>query len=163
MNARTDKTNDHHSETHSSEMKSLIIDVTEKQKIPSSLLEHARELRKRMTDAEELMWELLRNRNFLGLKFRREHPVLPGYILDFYCQKYQLDIEIDGGYHETRDQKDIDTGREQTLTELGIHILRFTNEEVLEQTELVLQRIADAVSLIKSSSLPLSQGRGVAR
>jgi len=163
MNARTDKTNDHHSETHSSEMKSLIIDVTEKQKIPSSLLAHARELRKRMTDAEELMWELLRNRNFLGLKFRREHPVLPGYILDFYCQKYQLDIEIDGGYHETRDQKDIDTGREQTLTELGIHILRFTNEEVLEQTELVLQRIADVVSLVKSSPLPLSHGRGVAR
>ena len=68
----------------------------EGKRLPTELLERARALRREATDAERLLWSLLRDRQFLGLKFRRQHP-LGGYIVDFYCHEARLGIELDGG------------------------------------------------------------------
>ena len=68
----------------------------EGKRLPAELLERARALRREATDAERFLWSLLRNRQFLGLKFRRQHP-LGGYIVDFYCHEARLGIELDGG------------------------------------------------------------------
>lgn len=128
------------------------------QKINPELLEHAREMRKNETPAEDFMWNLLRNRRFLGYKFRRQHPVAQKYILDFFCDELRLGLELDGDYHSSQDQKEYDEGRTYELTELGIKIIRFSNQEVLWETEKVLETIRDFATT-KSLS-PLSLGRG---
>jgi very-short-patch-repair endonuclease len=85
-----------------------------KSKRPSHTLpavrQQAKELRKSMTNAEELLWQRLRNRNWRGLKFRRQCPIGP-FIADFYCAQFRLVIEIDGGIHER--QREADQARSQ--------------------------------------------------
>lgn len=125
------------------------------QKINPELLEHAREMRKNETPAEDFMWNLLRNRRFLGYKFRRQHPVAQKYILDFFCDELRLGLELDGDYHSSQDQKEYDEGRTYELTELGIKIIRFSNQEVLWETEKVLETIRNF-----ATTTPLSFGRG---
>jgi very-short-patch-repair endonuclease len=129
------------------------------QKINPELLEHAREMRKNETPAEDFMWNLLRNRRFLGYKFRRQHPVAQKFILDFFCDELRLGLELDGDYHNSQDQKEYDEGRSYELAELGIKIIRFSNQEVLWETEKVLETIRDFATT-KSQSQPLSFGRG---
>lgn len=87
-----------------------------------------------------MLWESLRGEKLNGLKFRRQHPVHI-YIADFYCHRLRLIIEVDGGYHLKKEQKLQDTNRTEELKNLGVHILRFTNEEVLLQKEQVLNKI----------------------
>jgi len=94
----------------------------------------ARELRKNQTNAEKILWEKLRNRKFLGLKFTRQHPVYyfkdgrkNFFIADFFCSELKLIIELDGKIHEK--QKDYDKVREELLKSKEIDILRFNNEE----------------------------------
>jgi len=113
--------------------------------LPDSLVETARHLRKNQTEAEDLLWELLRNKQLNGYKFRRQHPIKPGFVLDFYCVKEKLTIEIDGEYHNSEDQKYADEERTAILEDKGIDVIRFQNSEVLEQTEQVLQEIADTL------------------
>jgi N-methylhydantoinase A/oxoprolinase/acetone carboxylase beta subunit/N-methylhydantoinase B/oxoprolinase/acetone carboxylase alpha subunit/very-short-patch-repair endonuclease len=123
--------------------------------IPTSLLQNAKELRKNQTDAEQLLWTLLRNRSFGDLKFRRQHPVVISgtrYILDFYCEEARVAIELDGGQHA--DAIDRDRRRDALLSEHGVTTLRYWNHEVLASTEPVLSAIWDAVF---PSPLPLSQ------
>lgn len=67
-------------------------------RLPEDLLRHAREMRSGMTDAEALMWKLLRNRRVADAKFRRQHP-MGRFILDFYCDEKMLAVELDGGQH----------------------------------------------------------------
>jgi very-short-patch-repair endonuclease len=112
--------------------------------LPTILLERARELRKRATNAERLLWQLLRNRQIAGAKFRRQHPI-PPYILDFYCHEHRLAVEIDGGQHNQPAGMKRDRRRTEFLREQGIRVLRFWNHEVLNETEAVLQVIYDAV------------------
>ncbi len=123
--------------------------------IPTTLLENAKQLRKNQTDAEQLLWALLRNRCFGDLKFRRQHPVLVSgkrYILDFFCEETRIAIELDGGQHvETSDR---DSRRDALLAQHGVTTLRYWNHEVLSNTEFVLSAIWDAVF---PSPLPLSQ------
>ena len=78
-----------------------------KKPIDPHLLKLARKLRKQQTDAEQLLWQLLRNDNFCELKFRRQYPVDP-YVLDFYCHEARLGIELDGGQHNVSDKKRTD-------------------------------------------------------
>jgi type I restriction-modification system DNA methylase subunit len=78
--------------------------VTVETQISSQLLANARELRKNQTEAEELLWQVLRNRQLNNLKFRRQHPLKVGFVLDFYCAEAKLGIEIDGGYHTEKEQ-----------------------------------------------------------
>lgn len=101
----------------------------------------ARDLRRRATSAEDLLWEMLRDRRLAGLKFRRQHPVGP-FVIDFCCPARRLAIELDGGVHETRRQED--TEREAVLTAAGYRVLRFPNGAVCERMEEVLSTIADA-------------------
>lgn len=100
----------------------------------------AKELRKSMTVAEEILWKHLRNNKLNGLKFRRQHP-LDIFIADFYCHNVRLIIELDGGIHDTPEQKEYDEGRTFELEEKGFKILRLKNEEVIKNIENVLFRI----------------------
>lgn len=112
-------------------------------KVDPVILAFARNNRKEATHAESFLWEILRNRKLNGLKFRRQHPIEDKFVLDFYCAEHRLALEIDGGYHLDQDQKEYDEGRTYELAELGLTVLRFTNQEVLFETEKVLQGILD--------------------
>jgi very-short-patch-repair endonuclease len=108
----------------------------------------AAELRKSMTYAEKVLWQQLRNRKVEGLKFRRQHPVSI-FILDFYCHEKKLAIEVDGGIHQSEDQREWDKNRTFELNELGITVLRFANEEVIDSTQKVIDSIMEYLSFIK--------------
>lgn len=95
---------------------------------------NARELRARQTKAESLLWYVLRNRRLVGLKFRRQYPIEP-FIADFACIEHRLVVEIDGGYHDYIYQKDL--SRQKHIEDTGWQVLRFSNEEVLQDVEAV--------------------------
>ena len=103
------------------------------------LKERAEEMRKNPTEAERVLWEALRA-NGLDVKFRQQH-IIEDFIVDFYCNKYKVTIEVDGGYHNTDDQTISDKQRTARLNELGYTELRFTNEEVLCDLDKVLKTI----------------------
>ena len=105
-----------------------------------SLFERANLLRKNLTDAELLLWKNLRNRRLIVCKFRRQHPV-GKYVVDFYCHEKLLVIELDGGIHENPDVKERDEGRENDLKNLGLTIIRFKNEEIESDLDIVLNEI----------------------
>ena len=116
-----------------------------KTKVPPQLLTFARRLRKEQTSAENLIWALLRNRRFMGRKFRRQHPV-DGYILDFHCHEERLAIELDGSQHGEADTVAHDVVRTKALRRKGIRLLRFWNNDILVRTESVLQGIFTALT-----------------
>ncbi|MGI5917992.1 MAG: endonuclease domain-containing protein [Anaerolineae bacterium] len=105
----------------------------------------ARHLRHRSTVAESLLWTELRSRRLCGLKFRRQHPIGP-YIADFCCVTARLVIEIDGPVHRRQSQRD--AARTDELHRRGFRVIRFTNEQVLNDIEGVLQGIARACGVI---------------
>jgi len=115
----------------------------------------ARELRKNATDAEQLLWSLLRDRQLLGVKFRRQHPEA-GAILDFAATKYKLAIELDGGQHAQDDKIKKDLLRTQKLEAEGWKVLRFWNNDVLQNLEGVAMTIADTLT----PTLSLNEGEG---
>ncbi len=103
----------------------------------------ARELRQRMTPSENKLWSTLRGRQIEGLKFRRQHPIGP-YIVDFFCAKHRLVIEIDGAIHDCQLQAD-----EQRTAELvvrGYKVIRFSNEEIENNLGGVLEIISRSCS-----------------
>jgi very-short-patch-repair endonuclease len=118
----------------------------------SGLKERARELRKKQTSAEALLWELIRNRQLLGFKFRRQHQ-FGDYVADFYCHEALLVVECDGPLHQPSEQWHHDQNRNAYMIAQGLHLLRFTNEQILDDTEKVLDEIAEF--------LPSPPGRGV--
>jgi len=99
----------------------------------------ARALRNRQTKAESLLWYVLRNRRLCGLKFRRQFPVEP-FIADFACVEARLIVEIDGGYHDYTYADD--RSRQRRLEQSGWKVLRFSNEDVLDDVEAVAVAIA---------------------
>jgi very-short-patch-repair endonuclease len=101
---------------------------------------NARMHRKTSTEAEELLWNNLRNRRLKGVKFRRQHPI-SGYIADFYCHEERLVIEVDGEIHDLSEHTEHDEGRDFEFELQGIHVIRFRNSEILENIEDVLNRI----------------------
>ena len=105
------------------------------------LIEEAKRMRKEPTDAEAALWELLRDKK-LGDKFRRQH-LIDDFIVDFVCLSKNLVIEVDGGYHNDPTQKEYDQQRTLYLNEKGFKVIRFTNEELLGNTEAVLTKIKD--------------------
>ncbi|MGY4520672.1 DUF559 domain-containing protein [Thermostichus sp. MS-CIW-30] len=131
-------------------------------KASQELIARARQLRREATTAESLLWELLRDRRLLGRKFRRQHPI-GQFIADFFCDDARLIIEIDGAVHREPTQQERDRLREEILREHGFAILRFTNEQIFDRTEQVLQEIAAYVtahSYEHPSPLSQSLGRG---
>jgi len=94
----------------------------------------ARDLRKRQTKTEALLWSILRGRRLAGLKFRRQFPIEP-FIADFACIEKNLIIELDGGYHDYVYENDMD--RQRHLENKGWRVIRFSNEDVLEDVDAV--------------------------
>ena len=115
------------------------------------LFELAKELRGRMTVAEAILWDFLKI-NEWHLKFRRQHPIAI-YVADFYCHKLKLVIELDGGYHENMGVKIYDVAREKDMSELGIKVLRFKNEEVINHIKNVLANINDTITSIQKTKM----------
>jgi very-short-patch-repair endonuclease len=101
----------------------------------------ARELRKDQTSAEELLWLLLRNRQLLGFKFRRQHQ-FGRYVADFYCRNAQLVIECDGSAHNPNEQWHHDRNRDAYMELQGLTVLRFSNKRILKDTDSVIDEIA---------------------
>jgi very-short-patch-repair endonuclease len=104
------------------------------------LYEYAKQMRRNSTEAEEALWHRLKNKQVVGLKFRRQHPI-DKFIADFYCHEKRLVIELDGSIHAHDEQRDLDKGRTDTLNEFGIKVLRFKNEEILDNVEEVIKKI----------------------
>ena len=105
-----------------------------------TLLEAARELRSSLTPAECILWNALRNRRFRYRKFQRQVPI-DRFVVDFLCKQSKLILELDGGIHD--DQREHDQEREEYLQERGYRILRFRNEELYKDLEVVLKRIEE--------------------
>lgn len=109
-----------------------------------SLKNHRRELRKNQTEAEKKLWELLRGRRLEGFKFYRQFSIGP-YILDFYCPKIRLGIELDGSLHSEDKAKLYDKDREKYLQTSNIKVIRFWNNEIENDTDKVLERISSEI------------------
>lgn len=114
---------------------------------------NAEKNRKNPTEAESILWDMLKGNN-IGLHFRRQHIILD-YIVDFICIEKGLVIELDGGYHNDPEQKEYDERRTAHLQQLGYTELRFANEELLTNPDAVIARIKEV-----AISLPSLQGRG---
>jgi len=127
-------------------------------------MSHARSLRKRATVPERVLWRRLRNRNFAGFKFRRQHAFEP-YTLDFYCPVAKLAIELDGAGHNFRFARTRDRTRAEFLAQHGIVVLRFWNHQVRQELDSVLQTIWLALAERcgknpSPQSSPFQKGRG---
>ncbi|UCV21009.1 endonuclease domain-containing protein [Ferribacterium limneticum] len=94
-----------------------------------------------MTDAENCLWRHLRGRKIAGFKFRRQHPFLD-YVLDFVCLEKRLIVEVDGGQHQDCEQDQV---RDRRLHEAGFRVVRFWNNQVLQETEVVVEAIWTAL------------------
>lgn len=108
-------------------------------RLPPDLRAFARSMRQDPTDAEERLWRLLRGKA-LGVRFRRQHPV-GRYILDFFCARLKLAVELDGSQHGDSNQARYDERRSQYLETCGIKVIRFANEHLLKNPEDVLEEI----------------------
>lgn len=106
-------------------------------------LGHAKNLRSNQTDAEQRLWYYLRAHRFMGLKFKRQKP-LGRYIVDFVCLEHRLIIELDGGQHT--EQMAYDQHRDAWLRSQGYMVLRFWNNDVMQQLDVVLEQIRIALS-----------------
>jgi very-short-patch-repair endonuclease len=104
------------------------------------LRQAARELRKNMTDAERLLWSKLRKKQLKGLMFTSQKP-LGGYIVDFYCYKANLVVEVDGSQHYSSEGIEYDKVRDECLKNQELKVLRFTNIDVLENIDGVIEVI----------------------
>jgi very-short-patch-repair endonuclease len=107
-----------------------------------------------MTHAEKILWEELRGSK-LGVRFRRQQ-VIQGFIVDFYCHKAALVVEVDGGIHDL--QKEEDERREKVLSALGLRIVRFRNDEVMKSLSRVLEKIKEFI--LHNSHLPRTASAG---
>ena len=116
-----------------------IKNIVTEQRITKEKLQRACELRRDMTAAEKLLWNELRA-NKLGFHFRRQQ-IIAGFIVDFYCHKAALVVEVDGDIHDL--QQEEDTRREKVLTDLGLRIVRLRNEEILKELSMVLESIKE--------------------
>lgn len=112
------------------------------------LKEFSRQNRTNQTLAERVLWNQIRG-NVLGTKVLRQH-IVGDYIVDFLVPYYNLVIEVDGAYHMERDQHDDDLIRSEALNRMGLYVTRFTNEQVLYDTEATVERIKELINKIKT-------------
>ena len=105
------------------------------------LIDAARELRQNSTPAEEIFWEAVRNRKFIGLKFRRQQAI-KFYVVDFYCDKHKLIVELDGTVHDSEEAQFLDQDRSFNLSKWGYKIIRFKNADIFNRLSECLDEIA---------------------
>ena len=109
-----------------------------------NLKRYAQQLRDNMTDAEKRLWWKIRMKQVKGLIFYRQKPI-GEYIVDFYCPKAKLAIEIDGSHHLVGETIEYDRIRDEYIGSLGLTVLRFTNTDVLKNMKAVLERIEEEI------------------
>ena len=110
-----------------------------------NLKEFARQLRNNSTKSEVILWQKLKNKQMYGYDFHRQKPI-GNYIIDFFCQELMLAIEVDGYSHQLEEVYDKDIIKTQKLNQLGISLLRFTDNEVLKDTFNVLLAIENFIA-----------------
>lgn len=108
-----------------------------------------KDLRKKSTRAEKILWEYLRNRKLAGYKFKRQYSV-DAFIIDFYCPKVKLGIEVDGEVHFTDEAKEYDENRSGFLSDFGIEIIRFCNDEIYNTIKVVLNTIENKLGELEN-------------
>jgi len=104
------------------------------------LKEYSRRLRKEMTAAEKLLWSKLRGMQLKGFQVYRQKPI-GRFVVDFYCPKTNLVIELDGGQHYSDEMRTRDGLRDRYLESVGLRVLRFSDREVFEDVTAVLEKI----------------------
>ncbi|MDP4210830.1 MAG: endonuclease domain-containing protein [Bacteroidota bacterium] len=119
------------------------------------MLDHAHTLRMSGTESEDILWQRLRNRRLIGLKFRRQHAI-SGFVADFYCHEARLVVEVDGSIHNTAEQKERDENRTFELQKLGLNVIRVTNDEVMNNVDAAL----DKIKTLATSPSPFGEGAG---
>lgn len=121
-------------------------------KLDPQLLTFAKSMRHTATDAEALMWQVLRAKRFMNLKFRRQHVIVP-YLVDFYCHEISLVVELDGSQHGMDDAIEYDAERTKFLEALELTVVRYWNHDVLRRTDGVLEDLWNVCSELKNNSL----------
>ncbi|MCD4796154.1 MAG: DUF559 domain-containing protein [Candidatus Cloacimonetes bacterium] len=127
---------------------------------PEAIFSAAKELRKKSTEAERILWNEIKSKKLNNIKFRFQVPY-DWFILDFLCPEYKLIIELDGNYHINCKERDFE--RDLYFEEKGYTILRFKNKEVFDNIEKVKKRILIEIDKIKKEkkltlAIPLSRG-----
>jgi very-short-patch-repair endonuclease len=108
------------------------------------LKNNSRALRKTMTDAEIILWSKLRMKQLNNCQFYRQ-KIIGNYIVNFFCPKYHLIIEVDGGQHYSDEMLNADRDRDETLRSMGLTVLRFTNVDIFKNIEGVVIRIIESL------------------
>jgi very-short-patch-repair endonuclease len=119
------------------------------QRVADEKLRLSRDLRRHMTPAEQKLWGALRGRRLAGLRFRRQQ-VIDGFVADFYCDAARIVVEVDGGIHA--EQQGYDAARDEILAGRGLHVIRVTNDDVIERLPNVLDWIAAIAGARRSST-----------
>lgn len=114
------------------------------QRVTKAKLQRAKELRREMTPAERILWQELRS-NKLGVHFRRQQ-IIQGFIVDFYCHRAGLVVEVDGDIHDL--QKEEDAMREKILSEMGLKIVRCRNDDVMKNLVAVVGRLMEMITIV---------------
>lgn len=109
-----------------------------------NLKQYSRQLRENTTDAEKFLWTKIRMRQLKGHQFYRQKPV-GDYIVDFFCPRAKLAIEVDGSHHLVGETIEYDSIRNEYLSSLGLRVLRFTNTDVLAHIERVVESIEEEI------------------
>ena len=124
--------------------------------LPTRTHEQSLELRRSATEAELGLWYHLRAGRLNGLKFRRQHPI-PPYVVDFYCAAKKLVVELDDSQHD----EVVDQARTRFLEAQGMKVLRYWDNDVLQQTDAVLEAILSAAENRTLTPTPLPAGEGL--
>jgi very-short-patch-repair endonuclease len=114
------------------------------QRVGTDKILRARELRKKMTPEERKFWECVRANRFMGLQFRRQQ-IIEGFFADFYCNKARCVVEIDGGGHDTSEQKKYDAHRRKVFENRGLTEIRFKNREIRDNLSGVMDHLGKMI------------------
>jgi very-short-patch-repair endonuclease len=117
-----------------------------------NIFKKAKELRKDETKAEKILWNKLNKNQMMGLQFRRRHPI-NRFIADFYCARIKLVIEVDGSIHELPENEAYDIGRSEILNDFGITVIRFSNEQIINDIENTVIKIRNIVKPLLNEAL----------
>lgn len=125
-------------------------------------LERKRQLRSEATRSEQILWSKLRTKQIQNLRFRRQHGIGP-YIVDFYCPEKFVVIEVDGDIHAMEDHKEMDQQRENYLKSLGLEVIRYVNDDILNRLDVVLDDLCRRLLEESTSPSPLLTKEGVTK